>query len=78
VIAASKPCRPIGGGEYRFDLGPRQEMYLTFVVPLAWYREDALDMGAIGRLLEGREPEEGALLLQRKNSAAVTLRRNFP
>ena len=29
-------------------------------MPLARYCENALDMGAVGRLLEGREPEEGA------------------
>ena len=42
------------------DLGPRQEMHLTLIVALARYREDSLDNGAVGRLLEGREPEEGA------------------
>src|SRR5271166_830532 len=35
-------------------------MRLTLVVALARYREDALDMRAVGRLLEGREPEERA------------------
>src|SRR5215207_6039194 len=60
VIAASEPCRAIGSGKNRLDLGPRQEMHLTLVVALARYREDSLDEGAVGRLLEGREPEEGA------------------
>jgi hypothetical protein len=35
-------------------------MHLTLVVALARYREHSLDKGAVGRLLEGREPEEGA------------------
>src|SRR5664279_496693 len=35
-------------------------MHLALVVAFAWYREDSLDEGAVGRLLEGREPEEGA------------------
>ena len=60
VIAASEPCRAIGSGKDRLDLGPRQEMHLRLVVSLARYREHALDKGAVGRLLEGREPEEGA------------------
>jgi hypothetical protein len=33
-------------------------MHLTLVVPLAWYREDSLDKGAVGRFLEGCELEE--------------------
>lgn len=32
VIAASKPCCAIGGGQKRFDLRSRQEMYLTLVM----------------------------------------------
>jgi hypothetical protein len=60
VVAAPEPCRAIGSGEDRLDLGPRQELHLTLVVALARDREDALDKGAVGRLLEGREPEEGA------------------
>ncbi len=48
------------GGKDCFDLRARQKMHLTFVVPLARYRENALDMGAVGRLLEGHEAEEGA------------------
>jgi hypothetical protein len=60
VIAASKPCHAIGSGKDRLDLGPREEMYLTLVMALARYREDSLDKGAVGRLLEGCEPEEGA------------------
>jgi hypothetical protein len=60
VVAASKPGRAIGGGEYRLDLGPRQEMDLSLIVTLARYSEDALDKGAVGRFLEGCEPEEGA------------------
>src|SRR5262245_8040680 len=47
-------------GKDRLNLGARQEMYLTLVVTLARYREDALDKGAVGRLLEGYETEEGA------------------
>jgi triosephosphate isomerase len=35
VIAASEPCRAIGSGKDRLDLGPRQEMHLTLVVALA-------------------------------------------
>jgi hypothetical protein len=38
VIAVSEPCRAIGRGKDRLDLGPRQEMHLTLVVALAWYR----------------------------------------
>jgi hypothetical protein len=60
MIAASEPCRAIGSGKDRFDLGPRQKMHLTLVVALARYREDSLDQGAVGRLLEGREPKEGS------------------
>ncbi len=29
-------------------------------MPLAWYCEDSLGKGTIGRLLEGHEPKEGA------------------
>jgi hypothetical protein len=60
VIATTEPCRPIGRGKDRLDLGARQEMHLTLVVALARYREDALDKGAVSRLLEGHETEEGA------------------
>ena len=60
VIAAAKPCRPIGRGENRLDLGARQEMHLPLVVALARYREHTLDQRAVCRLLEGHEPEEGA------------------
>ena len=60
MIAAAKPCRAIRSGKDRLDLGPRQEMHLTLVVALARYREHSLDKGAVGRLLEGREPEERA------------------
>ena len=60
VIAASEPCRPIGRRKDRLDLGARQEMHLTLVVALAWYREDALDQRAVGRLLEGHKTKEGA------------------
>jgi hypothetical protein len=60
VIAASEPCRAIGHGKDRLDLEPRQEMHLTLVVALARHREDSLDKGAMGRLVEGRELEEGA------------------
>ena len=28
--------------------------------PQVWYRQDALDMRAVGRFLKGCEPEEGA------------------
>ena len=56
VVAASEPCRAIWGGENRFDLGPRQEMHLAFVMTLAWYRQDSLDQGAVSRLLERYEP----------------------
>jgi hypothetical protein len=35
-------------------------MDLSLIVTLARYSEDALDKGAIGRFLEGCEPEEGA------------------
>src|SRR5205814_1348194 len=60
VITASEPCRAIGNSKDRLDLGPCQEMHLTLAVALARYREHSLDKGAVGRLLEGREPEEGA------------------
>ena len=60
VIAASEPCRTVGSGKDRLDLGARQEMHLTLVVTLARYREDSLDKGAVGRFLEGGEPKEGA------------------
>jgi hypothetical protein len=60
MITTSEPCRAIWGGENRFDLGPRQEMHLALVMTLAWYRQDALDQGAVSRLLERYEPEEGA------------------
>jgi hypothetical protein len=59
MIAASEPCRTIGSDKDRLDLGPCQEMNLTFVVTLAWNRQDSLDQGTVGRLLEGRESEEG-------------------
>ena len=35
-------------------------MHLPLVVPLAWYRDDALDEWAVGRLLERHETKEGA------------------
>jgi len=57
---ASEPCRPIGRHEDRLDLWARQEMHLSLVVALARYCEDALDEGAVSRLLERHEPEEGA------------------
>ncbi len=60
AIAASEPCRSIRSGKDRFDLGSGQEMQLALVVSLARYREDALDVCAVGRFLEGCEPEEGA------------------
>jgi len=60
MITTSEPCRAMWGGENRFDLGPRQEMHLAFVMTLAWYRQDSLDQGAVSRLLERYEPEEGA------------------
>ena len=46
MIAASESCRAIGCSKERLDLGARQEMDLTLVVALAWYREDALYQGA--------------------------------
>src|SRR6266566_6629738 len=55
VIAASEPCRTVGSGKDRLDLGARQEMHLTLVVTLARYREDSLVKGAVGRFLEGGE-----------------------
>jgi hypothetical protein len=66
VIAASEPCRAIGSGKDRLDLRPRQEVHLTLVVALARYREDSLDKGTVGRLLEGGEPEERANGVRRK------------
>ncbi len=60
MIAASEPCRAIGSGKDRLDLGSRQEMHLTLVVALAWDREDALNKRAVSRLLEGGKPEERA------------------
>src|SRR3979409_945929 len=59
-MAAREAHGPIGRGKDRLDLGARQEMHLTLVVALARYREDALDKGAVSRLLEGHETEEGA------------------
>ena len=42
-------------------------MHLPLVVPFAWYREDALDERAVGRLLERQDvykrQEEGGPLL---------------
>jgi hypothetical protein len=35
-------------------------MRLPLVVPLGWYREDALDECAVGRLLERHETKKGA------------------
>jgi len=60
VIAASEPCRAIGNGKDRLNLGPRQEVHLRLIVALARNREDSLDKGGVGRLLEGGEPEERA------------------
>src|SRR5262249_61912608 len=60
VIAASKPCRSVGHGNYGLDLWARQEMHLPLVVTLARYREDPLDQGAAAWLLKGHETEEGA------------------
>jgi hypothetical protein len=60
VVATSEPCRPIGRRKDRLDLGACQEMHLPLVVPLAWYREDALNERAVGRLLERHETKEGA------------------
>src|SRR5437899_8513002 len=57
VIAASEPCRSIRSGEDRLDLGSGQERHLAFVVSLGRYR--ALDMRAVGRLLERCEAKEG-------------------
>ena len=58
VITVPEPRRAVGSGKDRLDLGVRQEIHLTFVVALARYRENSLDQGAVGRLLEGGEPEE--------------------
>ena len=55
IIATSEPSRAIGSGKNRLDFGPCQEMHLTLVVTLAWYRQDALD--AVSRLLERHEAE---------------------
>jgi len=60
MVAMSEPCRSIGSGKNRLDLGPRQEMYLTLIMAFARHCQDALDKGAVGRLLEGYEPEKGA------------------
>jgi hypothetical protein len=59
VIAASEPCRSIRSGEDRLDLGAGQVSHLAFVVSLGRYREHALDMRAVGRLLERSEAKEG-------------------
>jgi len=60
VIAASEPGRLIGRGEDCLDLWSCQKVHLSLVVPLARYREHALDHRAVCRLLERHEPEEGA------------------
>jgi hypothetical protein len=77
VIAASEPCRPIGCSKDRLDLGSRQEIHLPLVVALARYRKHALDMGAVGRLLEGHETKEradGAQALAARPNASAALR----
>src|SRR5262245_46483716 len=60
VVAASKPCRPIGHGKYGLDLCARQEMHLPLGVTLARDREDALNKGTAGRFLERHETKKGA------------------
>jgi hypothetical protein len=60
VIAASEPRRSIRRGQYRLDLGPRQEIHLPLIVTLTRYRENPLDQSAVGWLLKGYETEEGA------------------
>ncbi len=77
MITAPEPCRPVGGSKDRLDLGPRQKMHLTFVVPFARCRENALDMGAVGRLLEGREAEEGVDGSLRRRLRVLTLTPRF-
>jgi hypothetical protein len=52
VVAAAEPRRPIGRGEDGLDLGARQEVHLSFVVALAWYREHALDQRTVHSLPE--------------------------
>src|SRR5262245_14093554 len=60
VVAASKPCRPIGHGKYGLDLCARQEMHQPLGVTLARDREDALNKGTAGRFLERHETKKGA------------------
>lgn len=60
VIATSQPRRAIGRGEDRLNLGPNQELHLMLVMALVRYCDNSLDKGAVRRLLEGLEPEEGA------------------
>lgn len=65
VITPSQPCASIRTGQDRFNLGPGEKLKLSLVASLARDREHALNLGAMGRLLErciserpnGREAE---------------------
>lgn len=58
VVSATEPGLPVWGGEDCVDLCPREKLDLALRSDLAWYREDTLDLAAIGRLFERQEAEE--------------------
>ena len=50
VITPSQPCAAIRTGQDRFNLGPGEKLKLSLVASLARDREQALNLGAMGRL----------------------------
>ena len=60
IGAALSRARACGMFRVMTELISGRVRHLALVVALAWYSEDSLDKCAVGRLLEGCEPEEGA------------------
>lgn len=58
VITPSQPCAAIRTGQDRFNLGPGEKLKLSLIASLARDREHALNLGAMGRLLERRISKE--------------------
>lgn len=58
VITPSQPCAAIRTRQDRFNLRPGEKLKLSRVASLARDREHALNLGAMGRLLERRISEE--------------------
>jgi hypothetical protein len=65
VIAASEPGSSIWRRKDSLDLISLQEIHLTLVVALGWYREDASYKGAVSGFLEGHERKKERMVVRR-------------